>query len=81
MPKTATFAVRVDEELKTQSREVLESIGLPMSLAVKLCLHQIVTKGRLPFALGPEEDGALRRARARREQEMKKTRPLITRKT
>lgn len=58
MAKTATFAVRLDEELKNEAQKVFESMGLPMSLAVELYLRQVVSRGKLPFALGEDEENA-----------------------
>lgn len=55
MAKTATFALRLDEDLKNEAQKVFEGIGLPMSLAVELFLRQVVAKGKLPFALGDDD--------------------------
>lgn len=69
MAKTATFAVRLDEDLKSEAQNVLEDMGIPMSLAVEMFLRQVVAKKKLPFAIGEEgpteEELALREERER----------------
>ncbi|HAI98807.1 TPA: type II toxin-antitoxin system antitoxin, RelB/DinJ family [Candidatus Peribacteria bacterium] len=43
--------VRTDNKLKKDAQKVLESIGLDMSSAIKLYLHQIVITQGIPFPL------------------------------
>lgn len=43
--------IRVDEEIKIQATETLESMGLSMSEAVRLFLHQVVAEQALPFEI------------------------------
>ena len=70
MAKTATFTVRLDEDLKNEAQAVLEDMGMPMSLAVEMFLRQVAEKGRLPFAVGSEgDDEAAQAERERRERD------------
>jgi DNA-damage-inducible protein J len=49
MAKNATINLRVDSEVKTQAAEILEGLGLTLSDAFNLLLHQVrIVKG-LPF--------------------------------
>ena len=68
MAKTATFAVRLDEDLKSEAQSVLEGMGIPMSLAVEMFLRQVVSKKKLPFAIG-EEGPSLEEIEKREEEE------------
>ncbi|MFH0770008.1 MAG: type II toxin-antitoxin system RelB/DinJ family antitoxin [Candidatus Peregrinibacteria bacterium] len=43
--------VRTERKLKKQVQKILESIGLDMSGAIKLYLHQIVITQGIPFPL------------------------------
>lgn len=51
MSKTSSIIARVEPDLKMQAEAVLEQIGLPMSNAISLFLHQIVLHQGLPFEL------------------------------
>lgn len=64
MTKTATISLRVDDELKRDAQDVLDELGIPMSLAIELFLKQVAEKERLPFKLGDEgpSDEELREA-------------------
>ncbi len=62
MAKTATVAVRVDEELKEAAQKTFDSMGLPISLGVELFLRQVVETGKLPFSIESEaSDNAVER--------------------
>ena len=43
--------VRTDSELKAKAQSVLESVGLDMSTAINVFLHQIVYKNGIPFEI------------------------------
>ena len=47
--KTAVIQTRIDSELKKSAEEVLESIGLDMTSAIRLFLTQVVNQNKLPF--------------------------------
>lgn len=44
-----TLNIRIDENLKNKANKTLERMGLDMSSAVKLFLHQTVQENGLPF--------------------------------
>jgi len=48
---TTPTQVRIDSEIKTAATELFNSLGLDMSSAVNLFLHQCVLRGGLPFAV------------------------------
>ncbi len=41
--------IRIDSELKKQASELFSSLGLDMSTAVNIFLHQCIIRGGLPF--------------------------------
>ncbi len=49
--KTAMIQTRVDANLKKQAEEVLSSIGMDMTSAIRLFLTQIVNHQGIPFDL------------------------------
>lgn len=46
-----TIQVRIDEKTKKSAKKVLDKIGMDMSSAVKIYLHQIVTTQGIPFQI------------------------------
>ena len=48
---TTPTQVRIDSDIKAQATELFSSLGLDMSGAVNLFLHQCVLRGGLPFAV------------------------------
>ena len=44
-----TLNIRIEEDLKKKATKALASMGLDMSSAVKLFLHQTVQENGLPF--------------------------------
>lgn len=51
MPATTMVHVRVDEQLKVQATEILASMGLSVSDAVRVFLMRIVADKQMPFVL------------------------------
>ncbi|MCL2198932.1 MAG: type II toxin-antitoxin system RelB/DinJ family antitoxin [Defluviitaleaceae bacterium] len=49
MAKNATINLRVDSEVKKQAAEILEGLGLTLSDAFNLLLHQVKIVKGLPF--------------------------------
>jgi DNA-damage-inducible protein J len=47
--------VRTDTLLKAKAQSILESVGLDMSTAINVFLHQIVYKNGLPFEISAPE--------------------------
>lgn len=54
--KTETIHVRVKPELKKESEEVLDELGLNMSYAVSMFLKQVVDKRKIPFEISLKSD-------------------------
>lgn len=48
---TSPTQIRIDTEIKAQANALFASLGLDMSSAVNLFLHQCVLRGGLPFAV------------------------------
>ena len=48
---TVPTQVRIDTDVKAAATELFNSLGLDMSGAVNLFLHQCVLRGGLPFAV------------------------------
>ena len=46
---------RIQSDIKEQSEQILDLIGLTMSQAINLFLKQLVMKKRIPFNLDTEE--------------------------
>ena len=51
MPKNTTINLRVDREVKEQAGEILASLGLTLSDAFNLLLHQVRIQRGLPFEI------------------------------
>ncbi len=49
MEKTATLNLRINPDLKQDAESVLSRLGIPMSTAVDMFLHQVVLVGGIPF--------------------------------
>lgn len=48
---TAPTQIRIDSDVKQQATALFNSLGLDMSGAVNLFLHQCVLRGGLPFSV------------------------------
>ncbi len=48
---TAPTQIRIDSDIKKQAMDLFSSLGLDMSSAVNLFLHQCVLRGGLPFSV------------------------------
>ena len=49
--KTVNVTFRVDKELKTQADELFSELGMSLSTAFNIFLHQSVREQQLPFAV------------------------------
>ena len=56
---TAILQVRVDTELKKRVESKLKHMGLNMSTAVNMLLHQIDNQNKIPFTIAGREDSEL----------------------
>lgn len=48
---TAPTQIRIDADIKKQATDLFNDLGLDMSGAVNLFLHQCVLRGGLPFSV------------------------------
>ena len=48
---TAPTQIRIDAEIKKKASDLFNDLGLDMSSAVNLFLHQCVLRGGLPFSV------------------------------
>lgn len=49
MQKSATLNLRVDPDVKQSAEAVLSQLGLSMSMAIDMFLHQVAFTGSIPF--------------------------------
>jgi DNA-damage-inducible protein J len=56
--KETYVRARVDERLKRESTEILETLGLTTTEAIRLFLHQVRLHNGLPFDLRLKEDNS-----------------------
>jgi DNA-damage-inducible protein J len=49
MSRTANVFARIEPELKEQSENILDQLGIPMSNAIGLFLRQVVLQRGIPF--------------------------------
>lgn len=55
--KMIPLSFLVDESVKNQAREILESLGLNMTDAMRMFLVQVVNRHAIPFEIrGPNEE-------------------------
>lgn len=55
--KMVPLSFLVNESVKNQAREILESLGLKMADAMRMFLVQIVNRQAIPFEIrGPNEE-------------------------
>ncbi|MFZ2149777.1 MAG: type II toxin-antitoxin system RelB/DinJ family antitoxin [Minisyncoccia bacterium] len=60
-----TLNIRIDEDIKNKANKTLSSLGLDMSSAVKIFLHQVIEEKGLPFT--PTKNKAALAARWKKE--------------
>lgn len=51
---TTNMSIRMDVELKKQAEAMLASMGLNMSTAMNIFLHQVVRQGKIPFEIATD---------------------------
>jgi len=51
MSRTSNIYTRVEPEIKEQAEQILAKLGIPMSNAVNLFLHQLVLQQGFPFEI------------------------------
>ena len=66
----AVLQVRIDDELKWQSNEILEEIGLDLSTAIRMFLKKVVLARGIPFDTTIDEQTLRFRMAIRRAQKI-----------
>ena len=51
MAKSGNIFVRIEPQVKEQAEAVLDQLGIPMSNAVGMFLHQVVLQKGIPFEI------------------------------
>lgn len=51
MPTTTSTQIRINPVIKKQASELFADLGIDMSSAVNMFLHQCILRGGLPFAV------------------------------
>ena len=49
--KNATVSVRVEYDVKNEAEEILEQLGIPVSVVINSLYRQIIFKHGIPFSL------------------------------
>lgn len=49
--ETTNFTMRIDKELKVETEELFENLGLSMSSAITIFLKQAVREQKIPFEI------------------------------
>ncbi len=62
-PKTSTFQMRINPEVKRQAEDMFSAYGLTLTDAVNIFIQQSLTEKGLPFLLSPENE-AYQKAKA-----------------
>lgn len=57
---TATFSVRMDENLKSQFENICEEFGMNMSIAINVFARAVVRERKIPFEIAAKPISALR---------------------
>ncbi len=68
MARTSNIFARVEPELKEQAEQVLSQLGIPMSNAVSMFLHQVVLQRGIPFEMKLPNNAPLNYQNLSREQ-------------
>ena len=53
--KSSTLQIRIDEKTKRDAQKILAELGLDMSTAIKLFLHNIIITESVPLELRSEK--------------------------
>lgn len=51
LTKTANVNVRIQENIKQQAEQILETIGIPRATAIDMFYRQIILNNGIPFSL------------------------------
>lgn len=59
-PKTATFQMRINPEVKARAEDVFSAYGMTLTDAVNIFIQQSLNTNGLPFLLSPENEEYLK---------------------
>ena len=51
MTKDATVSARIDENIKSQAENILQQLGIPVSVVINTLYHQIIIQQGVPFPM------------------------------
>ena len=51
MAKTATISARIDESVKAEAEDILQQLGIPVSVVINTLYHQIIEHKGIPFSI------------------------------
>ena len=51
MIKSATVSARIDENIKCEAEEILQQLGIPVSVVINTLYHQIIIQKGVPFSM------------------------------
>ena len=51
MIKSATVSARIDEKVKNEAEEILQQLGIPVSVVINALYHQIIIQKGIPFPI------------------------------
>ena len=51
MIKSATVSARIDENVKSEAEDILQQLGIPVSVVINTLYHQIIIQKAVPFSM------------------------------
>ena len=54
--KNATVSCRIEEDIKVQAEDILDQLGIPISVVISSLYRQIIDKRGIPFSLTIRKD-------------------------
>lgn len=51
MIKSATVSARIDEKIKNEAENILQQLGIPVSVVINTLYHQIIIQKGVPFSM------------------------------
>ena len=51
MIKSATVSARIDENVKTEAEDILQQLGIPVSVVINTLYRQIIIQRAVPFPM------------------------------
>ena len=51
MAKTATVSARIDESVKAEAEDILQQLGIPVSVVINTLYHQIIEHKGIPVSI------------------------------